>query len=68
MTILEQAKTAEETKAFLSKYGLKRRFVTEICNIPETTFSGFMNGKSALSEKQYRRLVAYTKDYVRRNS
>lgn len=68
MTIMEQLETAKETKAFLIKYGLKRRFVAETCNIPETTFSGFMNGKLALSDKQYKCLVDYTKDYICRNS
>lgn len=67
MTILEQSKIATEAKTVLERYGLKKRYVAKKCDISETTFYQFLNGKTALSEKQLTRVVAYIKDYVRRN-
>lgn len=68
MTILEQYSAAEKTKAFLTRWGLKSKFVAEACQIPETAFSKFLNNKAALTDKQVERITAYVDDYVRRNS
>lgn len=68
MTAVEQYPIAEETKAFLSKWGLKKKFVARMCGIPEGVFSKFINNKVALSSKQLERVTFYTSDYVRRNS
>lgn len=68
MTMIEQYAIAEEVKVFLSKWGLKRKFVAEVCQIPETVFSKFLNNKVVLSSKQIERVTAYIEDYIRRNS
>lgn len=68
MTVMEQHPIAEQTKEFLGKWGLKQKFVAKTCNIPEPSFSQFVNGSLALSEKQLGRVMAYTSDYIRRNS
>ena len=68
MTIMEQYEFAKQTKDFLTRWGLKQKFVAETCSIPETVFSGFLNGKQALSSNQLIRVIEYTDEYVRRNS
>ena len=68
MTAVEQYPIAEETKAFLAKWGLKKKFVARMCGIAEGVFSKFINNKVALSSKQLERVTTYTSDYVRRNS
>ena len=68
MTAVEQYPIAEETKAFLAKWGLKKKFVARMSGIPEGVFSKFINNKVALSSKQLERVTTYTSDYVRRNS
>lgn len=68
MTVMEQQATAGKVKSFLTQWGLKQKFVAERCQIQETAFSLFINGKLALSAKQLERVVAYIDDYVRRNS
>lgn len=67
MTVMEQCKTAEDIRVFLSKWGLKQKFVAKTCGIPETAFSRFVTGKLALSDKQIARVVAYMNDYEKRN-
>lgn len=68
MTMMEQKKVAEQTKAFLSQWGLKHKFVAEKCKIPGTVFSSFIHGRLALSDRQLSRIEQYTSDYLRRNS
>lgn len=68
MTIMEQYEFAKKVKGFLTRWGLKQKFVAETCNIPETVFSGFLNGKQALSTNQLARVTGYINEYVRRNS
>ena len=67
MTVMEQCKTAEDIRVFLSKWGLKQKYVAETCQIPEKIFSRFVTGKLALSDKQLSRVVAYVNDYEQRN-
>lgn len=67
MTVMEQYQAATQTRDFLTRWGLKQKFVAETCKIPETVFSGFINGKLALSSNQLARVIAYINDYVRRN-
>lgn len=67
MTAVEQYQVAEQTKEFLAKWGLKKKFVARTCGIPEGVFSKFINNKVALSGKQLERVTSYTSDYVRRN-
>lgn len=68
MTVMEQYKTAEDIKVFLSRWGLKQKYVAEICQIPEKVFSRFLTGKLALSENQLVRVISYINDYEQRNS
>lgn len=68
MTILEQTAMSEQVKAFLSRWGLKQKFVAKMCGISEPIFSQFINGKIALSPNQVSRVVTYMDDYMRRNS
>ena len=62
-----QLEIAKNTRQFLTKYGLKQKFVAKICMIPETTFSEFLNGKIVLNSAQIERIIAYVEDYKRRN-
>ena len=41
MTLIEQAKTIEYTRAFLNKWGLKQKYVAQTCLIPEKSFLDF---------------------------
>lgn len=68
MTVIEQYDVAKKTNEFLAHWGLKKRFVAKTCGIPETSFYKFVNGKGALSDQQFERVVEYTSDYARRNS
>ncbi len=68
MTMLDQYEIAEETRDFLAQWGLKKKYVAKVCQIPEGVFSKFLNNKVALSSGQLGRVTAYTSDYVRRNS
>lgn len=68
MTVRDQYEVAEQTKEFIDKWGLKKKYVAATCSIPEVVFSSFINGRLALSERQISRIVEYTTDYVRRNS
>ena len=56
MTAVEQYPIAEETKAFLAKWGLKKKFVARMCGIPEGVFSKFINNKVALSSNLFCKL------------
>lgn len=67
MKAVEQTGIALQTREFLTRWGLKQKFVAKTCGIPETAFSGFINGKLALSDKQLSRVVAYVNDYEQRN-
>jgi len=68
MTIIDQYGIAEETRDFLAQWGLKKKYVAKVCQIPEGVFSKFLNNKIALSPNQLGRVTAYTSDYARRNS
>lgn len=48
--LLEQEAVAEQTKAFLVRWGLKAKYVAKVCGISEKTFSRFLNHKLALSK------------------
>lgn len=63
----EQARTADELKAFLCRWGLKSRFVAEVYEISNKTLSRFANHKLTLSQNQLGRLTEYMSDYERRN-
>lgn len=63
----EQENLADETKSFLIRWGLKSRYVAEVCDIPERTLSRFVNHKLALSDMQLARLEYYIADYELRN-
>lgn len=65
---MEQYRFVEEPNDFIARWGLKKKFVAETCGISESSFSKFLSGKAALSTKQLERVLAYTKDYVCRNS
>lgn len=65
---IEQYEVADRMKVFFKTWGLKQRFVAETCGIDANIFSKFMNHVAILSEKQMNRLIAYEKDYIRRNS
>ncbi len=66
--ITEQEQLANETKAFLVRWGLKAKYVANVCVISQKVFSQFMNHKLALSQNQLNRLMAFISDYERRNS
>lgn len=66
--ITEQEQLANETKAFLVRWGLKAKYVASVCVISQKVFSQFMNYKLALSQNQLNRLMAFFSDYERRNS
>lgn len=66
--LLEQEALAEETRAFLKRWGLKGIFVSEVCEIHFKTFSRFLNHKIVLSQAQVERLETYMNDYQKRNS
>ena len=68
MKAVEQTGIALQTREFLMRWGLKQKFVAEMCGIPETAFSGFINGKLALSRNQLARVTSYMNDYESRNS
>lgn len=68
MTLYEQYSVATKTKDFLSRWGLKKKYVAKVCGIPETEFSRFINGKLALNSCQLTRVTEYVDDYTRRNS
>ncbi len=68
MKAVEQTGIALQTREFLMRWGLKQKFVAETCGIPETAFSGFINGKLALSRNQLARVTSYMNDYESRNS
>lgn len=67
MTLIEQAKTVEYTRAFLNKWGLKQKYVAQTCLIPEKIFSRFLTGKLALSDNQLARVMEYINDYEQKN-
>lgn len=62
-----QAQVAEELKAFLCKWGLKGKFVADVCNISEQTLSRFANHRLVLPQNQLIRLTHYMSDYSQRN-
>ena len=66
--VTEQEQLANETKAFLVRWGLKAKYVASVCVISQKVFSQFMNHKLALSQNQLNRLMAFISDYERRNS
>lgn len=68
MTIIEQCNFAQNVRAFLNRWGLKQKYVANICGISETTFSDFINGRVALSRGQLERVDCYMKDYINRNA
>lgn len=63
----EQEALADETRAFLKRWGLKGIFVSYVCQIHFKTFSRFLNHKIALSDAQVGRLREYMSDYQKRN-
>ncbi len=65
--ILEQVSVADETRAFLQRWGLKGKYVAGVCFIPERIFSRFMTHKVALTANQLMRLKNYMFDYEQRN-
>lgn len=66
--LLEQEALAEETRAFLKRWGLKGIYVSEVCDIHFKTFSRFLNHKMVLSQPQMVRLKTYMYEYQKRNS
>lgn len=66
--LLEQERAADETREFLSQWGLKGRYVASVCEINEKTFSRFLNHKIVLSSSQLARLLKYRADYEQRNA
>lgn len=66
--IMEQEQLANQTRAFLMRWGLKAKYVASVCVIRQKVFSQFMNRKLALSQNQLNRLVEFISDYERRNS
>ena len=66
--LLEQERAADETREFLSQWGLKGRHVASVCEINEKTFSRFLNHKMVLSSSQLARLLKYKTDYEQRNA
>lgn len=63
----EQYELSLRVKELLIEYGLKQNFIADKCNIQRTSFSMFMHGKLALSNKQLNRIEYFVDDYVRRN-
>jgi len=66
--LLEQEKIANETRAFLSHWGLKAKYVATKCDISPKVLSQFMNHKLVLSQNQLKRLLSYISEYERRNT
>jgi len=65
--LLEQARIANETRDFLSHWGLKAKYVANKCDLNPKVLSLFMNHKLALSQNQLNRLISYITEYERRN-
>ena len=66
--LTRQDHIANETKAFLQRWGLKQKYVASVCRISPKVLSEFVNHKLALSNKQMDSLTGYILDYERRNS
>ena len=66
--LTEQEALANRTKDFLNKWGLKAKYVAEVCNVSPKVLSQFMNHKLALSIGQKNRLICFVTEYERRNS
>ena len=64
----EQEALANRTKDFLNKWGLKAKYVAEVCDVSPKVLSQFMNHKLALSNSQKNRLICFVTEYERRNS
>lgn len=64
----EQEQLAAETREFLSRWGLKAKYVAEQVQIDEKSFSKFVNHKLALPDYQVLQLRNYVEDYERRNA
>ena len=65
--MVEQYELSSRVKELLIEYGLKQNFIADKCNIQRTSFSMFMHGKLALSDRQLTRITDFVDDYVRRN-
>lgn len=61
--LTEQEELANRTKTFLDSWGLKAKYVAEVCSIHEKTFSKFVNHRIALSRPQIMRLTGYISEY-----
>lgn len=66
--LIEQEQAANDTKVFLMRWGLKAKYVAEVCELSPKVFSQFINHKLALSKNQINRLMGFITDYERRNS
>ena len=62
----EQEALADRTKDFLNRWGLKAKYVAEVCNIHEKVFSKFTNHHVTLSKSQLQRLTGYMAEYEER--
>ena len=64
----EQESIANETKAFMEKWGLKNMYVAKVYGISDQTLSRFVNHRIALASERLDRLTKYMADYEKRNS
>lgn len=66
--LLEQETLANHTKEFLKRWGLKAKYVAEVCDVSPKVLSQFVNHKMVLSNSQKNRLIHFVTEYERRNS
>lgn len=66
--LLEQEKIANDTRSFLTRWGLKAKYVANKCNINPKIFSQFTNHRLTLSNNQLQRLVSFITEYEKRNN
>lgn len=65
--IEQQMSVASRVKDFLTRSGLKARFVASQIGVDERTFSRFVHHKTILDNDRYGQLVDYIDNYQRRN-
>lgn len=66
--LYKQQQLYERLITFLSRFGLKRYWIAEVCDLPRIALYGFASGSRAMTCEQANRLDSFMSEYEQINA